>query len=204
MQKKTFTNLSVFILLLLAVGIKSQSLEEIPQDSINAEEMRIWVPMERVSSTLRVMIKDSKGQLVRKLVDQVYPVGYYNFYFDKKDDSGHYLEEGSYQVEVSAGQYKKSFPIKIAYRPGENGAYFYPHEDKPEIGLSVLSDSLSTTLLIETRRGMVLDTMFVDSMLNRGEYKIVWEPSEHIPNNYYIAVFEMGQFKHYIKFRLKR
>ncbi len=116
------------ILLIVAVVLLStfnpaaagQTLKEImtpPADSADRENLRIWVPVERGSRCrLTVDILDCNNQVVRHLVDLLAGRGYHNFYWDKKDDSGFFVDSGTYRYQIDDCGDKKSGQIKVAYR----------------------------------------------------------------------------------------
>ncbi|MCK4460769.1 MAG: hypothetical protein KAW46_03140, partial [candidate division Zixibacteria bacterium] len=67
-----------------------QSFGEIttpPFDTVDAERVRIWLPIERGGRCrVRINILDSLNHVVRRLVDRPLTSGYYNFYWNKKDN----------------------------------------------------------------------------------------------------------------------
>jgi flagellar hook assembly protein FlgD len=68
-----------------------------PADSAEAERVRIWVPIQRQSRCrLTIDILNDSNRVIRHLVDRLISEGYYNFYWDKKDDSGMIVKPGAY------------------------------------------------------------------------------------------------------------
>ena len=87
-----------------------------PADSADRENLRIWVPIERGSRCrLTVDILDCNNQVVRHLVNLLAGPGYHNFYWDKKDDSGVFVESGTYKYQIDDCGIKKRGQIKVAY-----------------------------------------------------------------------------------------
>ena len=115
--------------ILLIVGIVSlisirpvfteQTLKEImtpPDDSADRENLRIWVPIERGSRCrLTVDILDKNDQVIRHLVDFLAGPGYYNFYWDKKDDSGVFADSGNYRYLINDCGKEKRRQIRVTY-----------------------------------------------------------------------------------------
>ncbi len=112
----------VTALLLSAIqpAAAGQTLKEImtpPADSADRENLRIWVPVERGSRCrLTVDILDDSNKVVRHLVNLLAGRGYHNFYWDKKDDSGWFVDSGTYRYQIDDCGDKKSGQIKVAYR----------------------------------------------------------------------------------------
>ena len=115
------------ILLIVAVVLLStfnpatagQTLKEImtpPADSVDRESLRIWVPVERGSRCrLTVDILDDSSQVVRHLVNYLAGRGYHNFYWDKKDDSGVFVDSGTYKYQIDDCGNKKRGQIRVTY-----------------------------------------------------------------------------------------
>ncbi len=115
------------ILLLVAVVLLStfspvaagQTLKEImtpPADSADRENLRIWVPVERGSRCrLTVDILDDSNRVVRHLVNYLAGRGYHNYYWDKKDDSGAFVDSGSYTYLVDNCGKKKRGQIQVSF-----------------------------------------------------------------------------------------
>ena len=96
-----------------------QTLKEImtaPADSADRENLRIWVPVERRSKCkLTVDILDNDNQVIRHLVDILAGPGYYNFYWDKKTDSGAFVDSGAYRSQIDDCGKKKREQLQVSY-----------------------------------------------------------------------------------------
>ena len=110
---------SVTLLSTFNTVIAGQTLKEImtpPVDSVDRENLRIWVPVERRSKCrLTVDILGDSNQVIRHLVDFLAGPGYYNFYWDKKDDSGAFVDSGTYRCQIDDCGNKKISQIKVGY-----------------------------------------------------------------------------------------
>jgi len=111
--------ISVVLLSTFNTAFAGQTLKEImtpPADSADREKLRIWVPVERRSKCrLTVDILGDSNQVIRHLVDFLAWPGYHNFYWDKKDDSGAFVESATYRYQIDDCGNKKRGQIKVAY-----------------------------------------------------------------------------------------
>lgn len=183
-----------------------QTLKEIttpPADTIEKKNVRIWIPVERSSQCyLRINIINRKSQVIRHLVDLMAGPGYYNFYWDKKDDSGAFVEAGTYTY-VANNCGKKSY--------GEVKAEYNRAERKPNIKLKIMSftnvlntelfeDSVKLTIEWYDFRGRLVTTP-VDTMLLAGEYQFVFANSNHGRDKNVVILSEVpsGRYQEIIK-----
>lgn len=142
-----------------------QTLKEImtpPADSVDRENLRIWVPVERGSRCrMTVDILDDSNQVVRHLVNYLAGRGYHNYYWDKKDDSGAFADSGSYTYLVDncgkkkRGQIQVSFSgviIEVASALGFFAAEFQGDSMSLIIEQRSIKDSLVSTLTYKNLR----------------------------------------------------
>ncbi|RME32190.1 MAG: hypothetical protein D6800_00015, partial [Candidatus Zixiibacteriota bacterium] len=67
----------------------------LPLDSAEARQVRIWVPVaHRNPCAVTIAIMNRQGDTLRHFVTALMRRGYYNFYWDKKDDSGRFVSPG--------------------------------------------------------------------------------------------------------------
>lgn len=113
----------VFLFIFVPAAHSGQTMKEImtpPADSADLENLRIWVPVERKSSCrMTVDIMNSNGEVIRHLVDALVPPGYYNFYWDKRNDSGRYAFVGEYKYHIEDCVTKDSGKLVVDYKPEE-------------------------------------------------------------------------------------
>ena len=110
---------SALLLSAIQPAAAGQTLKEImtpPADSADRENLRIWVPVERGSRCrLTVDILDDSNKVVRHLVDLLAGRGYHNFYWDKRDDSGWFVDSGTYRYQIDDCGQKKQGEINVGY-----------------------------------------------------------------------------------------
>lgn len=176
-----------------------------PQDSAEAEAVRIWLPVER-SNHCRVTIEihDRKGDLVRSLLDQLLGPGYYNFYWDKKDDSGRYVTPGRYRYRVNNCGKHDGGILTARYHPDERRLIVHDnHRDSSgTVCYEILDDTVFASMVVYSLRGHVMDTLFVDSLLTRGEREVRWQPSRRVSPGLYRLEITAGAFVHRADLRL--
>lgn len=165
-----------------AQGPVSQNLQQLmspPNDTVDADNVRIWLPRER-RNTCRVTIDilDDSGTVVRHLLNETLPWGYFNFYWDKKDDSGRFVPEGDYRYTIDNCGTERKGQVKATYREGED--LFNVHQEVPGsrglIPFDILKDSVSVSMMVVSPSGRVVDTIAVDSVMNAGHYEVQWAP----------------------------
>ncbi|MEA2031743.1 MAG: FlgD immunoglobulin-like domain containing protein [candidate division Zixibacteria bacterium] len=189
---------SLFILVmgLLPTVLLSQTIDGLsirPPDSVEAERVRIWVPVEKTSRCrVRINIMDSTGDTVRHFVNFLPNPGYYNFYWDKKDDSGRRVPAGTYPYVIEdCGDHKRRREVIAKYSRWEEISTIVPPDSAHpfRIELELDEDSARCSLRYYTHREYQIDSLFVDSLLNKGKYQFNWNPSWKIrPGNYIIKL----------------
>ena len=111
--------ISVVLLTTFNPAAAGQTLKEImtpPADSADRENLRIWLPIERRSKCrLTVDIMDDSNHVVRHLVNYLAGRGYHNFYWDKKNDSGTFVDSGTYRYRIDDCGNKKRGQVKVVY-----------------------------------------------------------------------------------------
>lgn len=117
---KFFLTFSIILLSISKPATAGQTLIEImtpPVDSADRENLRIWVPIERGSRCrLKIDILDDSNQVVRHLVNLLAGPGYHNFFWDKKDDSGFFVDSGTYTYLVDDCGKKKSGEFEARFQ----------------------------------------------------------------------------------------
>ena len=176
------------VLLVLAQPLSAQeratqSLQDLlspPADTVDAENVRIWLPKER-KNTCRVTIDilNDSGEVVRHLLSELLHWGYYNFYWDKKDDSGRFVPEGEYRYTIDNCGTERKGHVKVTYRKGED--LFNVYQEVPDsrglIPFDILKDSTSVSMMVVSPSGRIVDTIAVDSLMNTGHYEVQWVPA---------------------------
>lgn len=159
-----------------------------PEDTLDAENLRIWLPVERVSSCrVRLDIRDDSGQVVRQMFDRVIRRGYYNFYWDKQDDSGRYVDEGEYTFIADLCGKERTGSLTVLFRPGETDCILLPESDSIRglIFFDILRDSAVVSLSVCNWLGKEVASPVKDSVFSTGRHKYRWQPEGRvIPSRY--------------------
>lgn len=171
-------------------------LSQIPSDSINAEQMKIWIPVKTYQTMVTVEITTNGRNIVRHLLRKTLPNGYYNIFWNKKDDSGRYVPEGTYLADIHAGPYRKQLPLKVRYRPGENACYYTVIQNERKVELEIVADSVLATLQFYDSRDRLAEIVFKDSLLTRGKHVLNWVPSDTVYPGKFTGSLLIGEYEH--------
>ncbi len=175
-----------------------------PADTLEAERVRIWVPIVRQSRCrVTIDILDDSSRVVRRLLNRLLGGGYYNFYWDKKDDAGGWVPEGQYTYVVTddCGPDRDGH-LTAWYREWERESRVIRPGDKwsPSFELELLRDSALVSVLIFNRRGHPVDSLVVDSLMSAGQHRFNWRPAGFFPRGLYTAEVRVGDFIHVVEF----
>ncbi len=186
--------------LMMAGHTFSQTLSGLsrpPQDSAEAERVRIWIPVER-DSKCRVDIKivDDSGRVVRHLLNYRPSRGYYNYYWDKRDDSGKRVPPGTYYSMVDNCGNIRRRPIEARYGEWEKASRIVlPDTARPFlVRFELLEDSADVSVRILSQRGHQVDSVFVDSIFNKGQHEIEWQPPPSFRHGNYMIEVTIGEY----------
>ena len=199
----------IFTILLIPRLSSAQSfhdLRQIPRDTLTAQQSKIWIPVEFKSCSVTVKILDNENNLIRNLVSQKLYQGYYNIYWDKKNDSGLFVTDTSYKIALIACDHRKIYPIEVTYQKGENAALITAGTDDktPALQVDFLIDSVIASLEIYNRRDILVDSIFSDSIYNNGLVTIPWNPSPRIPSGNYFYKLTLNGYAHWLPFKYNR
>lgn len=170
-----------------------------PLDTADAERIRIWVPVERSSKCrMDVDIYDDSGKVIRQLVDDLFGRGYYNFWWDKKDDSGNWVDEGIYAYVVNSCGIRRDGNLQIAYVKGERTSRLIPQERPVNntIDFELTEDSLRLTIDITNFLDEPIDRPIVDSIMTAGVHSFNWQPGSQIMPGRYKVRMKIGEFEY--------
>jgi len=204
-MKTTFLSLAFLLVMLCGSGngqTHAQSFKQLttpPADSADAERVRIWFEVDqRGSSRVRVNISEGNRRIIRHLAEVRLSKGYYNIYWDKKDDDGQFVRPGRYFYDLTIGPKQIRKTLTAEYIPGERECRLFVGEKKtrPSIRFDLLADSLPVSLEIQSRRGKQVLVPFTDSLMHTGRYEYVWEPAEGISYSQYIFRLQVKDFIH--------
>lgn len=196
--------LSITILYLVTgVTLSAQTVTGLstpPEDTADAERVRIWIPVEgSVKCRLDVSILNQSGKEVRHLINFLAAPGYYNFYWDKRDNSGNYVPPGNYPyvIEYCGGDTRKR-ELTVQYSKWEKAVEFVPLDTSKvfDISFKILDDSIPTSITICNRSGVPIDTLFLDSLLNKGDHQFEWIPDKTVRRGNYIIKAMFGDYQY--------
>ncbi len=178
-----------------------------PADSAEAERVRIWLPVERQSRCrVTIDILNDSNRVIRHLVDRLMSHGYYNFYWDKKDDSGRFVKTGEYAYLVNDCGQKSYGQVAAEFRKWEVASCVYPPEEmwSPKLRFELLEDSALVSIHVYNRRNRLVDSPIVDSLMNKGKYDFEWTPPETVTRGIYTLKLTIGDFTHSVEIRYRR
>jgi len=164
----------------------AQSFKELttpPFDTADAQNVRIWIPVERPNACqLTIRIFDSTGAVVRHLFDNLVGAGYYNFYWDKRDDTGAQVAPGRYKYAAENCGKKEEGAVMAAYSKWERlcrvvGA---ADGDSSAVDIEILADSASVSIYVYTIRDLLVDSVATDSIMYKGTHRFRWNSEEMI------------------------
>ena len=176
-------------------------------DSAEAERVRIWLPIERQSRCrVTIDILNDSNRVIRHLVDRLMSHGYYNFYWDKKDDSGRFVKTGEYAYLVNDCGQKSYGQVAAKFKKWEVASRVYPPEEtwSSKIRFELLEDSALVSIHLYNRRDRLVDSPVVDSLMNKGKYEFEWTPPETVTRGIYTLKLTIGDFTHSVEIRYRR
>lgn len=172
---------------------RSQSYEELivpPKDPEEAQRVRIWLDLRRESNCrVTVDIFDRRGRPLRHLMSRLMTAGYYNLYWDKKDDSGRYVDEGLYTVRIDDCGRGKYVSVEAVYRPWERWTSLEVIGDRkaPVFRLALERDSALVRLVITTVADDTMAVALADSTLSQGVHEIPFPTAKSLNNGTYLV-----------------
>jgi hypothetical protein len=180
---------AVVLLLILALAVSmvlagGRDLQTPPADPDEAERLRIWVPATKnTRCRMTIEIRDGRNQLVRELVNELISPGYYNYYWDKKDDSGHWADTGRYLAVADICGDKRYSDVYVEYVPGERALQTETvgGENRDTLVYRVAADSTPVQIGVYDLGGKVMAEAVVDTMLSAGEYRLSLQPEWVVP-----------------------
>lgn len=178
-------------------------LLKVPPDSAEAARVRIWLPLERnTKCRVRLNITDDSGQVVRHVIDHVLGPAYYNFYWDKRDDSGRWVPAGQYRWVAEDCRDTHEGTLNASYRLWEREARLVA-VDSAQPGRFILeldSGSVAVSLAVRNKRDRLVDSVFTDTTLDAGSHPVQWTPPPGYAGDFYLEA-DIGGFTHHLDFR---
>jgi flagellar hook assembly protein FlgD len=180
-----------------------EKLTRVPLDTLDARDTRVWMGLHLPSTCkTQVSILDSASRPCRLLINRLMSTGYYNAYWDKRDDSGRFVAPGRYMYVVTpvCGEvYKGS--LKVHYKKWEREVGMRSNPGSPP-SMTVTIDSAAApiNLLVYTWNGNLIDTICVDSVFACGSHPVEWKPKTNFPKGQYWMRLRVGEFETKEKF----
>jgi len=169
-----------------------------PFDSADAERVRIWLPIERGGRCrVQIEIRDDSNQVVRRLVDRGLSKGYYNIYWNKKDDCGRFVAPGNYKYSVDDCDRRTFGQLEAKFHRWELASRLEPADTAAAVyDLELLADSaVVSAVVLNPRRNAIAD-LFVDSLMNHGRHLLQWIPTRKGYTGRYLLRVEVGGYVH--------
>lgn len=204
MNNNNGLNIVLLIAILFFISVVNLSAQTVdglstpPEDAVDAERVRIWIPVETTGKCrLDITIFNKSGKPVRHLINFLAKPGYYNFYWDKKDNSDNFVPPGlyPYTIKYCGGKTRKR-ELTVQYSKWEKAVIFAPLDTSKvfDIGFKILEDSVPTSIFICYRKGNPLDTVLMDSLLDKGDYRFEWSPDKKIRRGNYMIKVILGNY----------
>ncbi|HKK21649.1 MAG TPA: FlgD immunoglobulin-like domain containing protein [candidate division Zixibacteria bacterium] len=202
-REVTRSSFIFLIVLFTAAFAVSKDFTQAPYDAAEAKRVRIWVPVDRNACQTSILICDSTGTLVRTFLRDHLRSGYYNYYWDKKDDSGEYVPAGRYACYVTTCGKKRTESLTAEYAEGELSCRVEPAESyiDPSFHLQVDQNHVSISVEVYNRRDSLIDTPFEDSLFNKGSYNFSWKPASSIRPGIYTFIVTIEDYSTVFKKR---
>ena len=193
--------LAAFFLFFFSLNLAAQTVDGLstpPEDTVDAERVRIWFPVETTGKCrLDITIFNKAGKEVRHLINFLAKPGYYNFYWDKKDNSDSFVQSGiyPYTIKYCGGKTRKR-ELTVQYSKWEKAVIFAPLDTSKvfDIVFKIIEDSVPTSIIICNRRGIPTDTVLLDSLLDKGDYQFEWAPERKIRRGNYMIKVILGDY----------
>jgi hypothetical protein len=181
---------------------QAENLLTPPEDTAEAARVRIWLPLERnTQCRVTLTIRDDSGQVVRQVLDHVLGPAYYNFYWDKRDDSGRWVPPGEYRWVAEDCRGTHEGTVVAVYQPWEREARFRAPDslDPGRFILKLDSGSVDVSLVVRNKRDILIDSLWTDTTLEAGRHPVDWTPPPGYAGDFYLEA-EIGGFTHRLDF----
>ncbi len=210
-QSANTVALSCLLLACLAVGSAGLSEDDDrvldllrpPADSAEAARVRIWLPLERnTKCRVRLNITNDSGRVVRHVLDHVLGPAYYNFYWDKRDDSGRWVPAGQYRWVAEDCRDTHEGTLVASYRLWEREARLVAVDSAQpgRFNLELDSGSVAVSLVVRNKRDRLVDSIITDTILDAGRHPVEWTPPPGYAGDFYLEA-DIGGFTHRLDFR---
>lgn len=170
-----------------------ERLSRPPHDSVQARDTRIWFgPQYQGKCRTQIEILDTTKTVVRHITDEMLGKGYYNLYWDKKDDSGRFVTRGLYYYRITSGCMPELLrKLWASYRPFERVVQLRVDTTDLDAAATIVVDTPAVRLSLDVfgLHGQLVDSLCPDTVLHAGSHRIVWRPSFHAAlGEYYLRM----------------
>lgn len=211
-MKRKITHTVLVIVALLALTEIGQAADTAwtnlttpPFDSADAKNCRIWYQVKH-SQPCRVSadILDKSGKPTRALFSKLLTAGYYNFYWDKRDDSGRFVEAGEYHYRIRDCGQIKTGKVIATFKKWELLSTLYPAKlDSTFVTVELLADSAVVSIVVFNKRGEKVARPIVDTLLNSGRHDLWWNNRSELNRGEYLLEIMVGDFVYHRKKRIR-
>ena len=169
-----------------------------PVDTSDIDNVRIWFsPSNQGSCRFKIWIADSSMAMTRHVIDKMLSHGYYNLYWDKRDDSGRLVPPGKYRYFVrSECGHDTQGKLIVTYKKWERALHFSvdSSSDTAAVFLQVDSARTKVSLRVTTLDSTQVGTLCRDSVFRIGTHRLVWMPKEQLARGEYIVWLNAGDY----------
>ncbi|MBI5267470.1 MAG: hypothetical protein HY851_09590 [candidate division Zixibacteria bacterium] len=175
-----------------------KKLSRPPADTIDAQNLRIWfAPRQDGNCRVRINVVDSAQTPRRQVLNKLLKQGYYNLYWDKRDDSGRLVEPGRYRYIATSGcGYRYEGKLTVSYRQWERALHLTPDTtgDSAVVVLQVDSSRIPVTMWVQTPDSVVVDTLCVSRAFPVGIHRLTWAPERQLALGEYVVRLTAGDY----------
>jgi hypothetical protein len=184
-----------------------KKLSRPPADTSDAQNLRIWFASRHEGNCrVKVSVVDNSQVPRRQVIDRLLKRGYYNLYWDKRDDSGRQVEPGRYRYIVwSVCAPQSEGTLIVSYRKGERALRLTSDttSDSAVVVLEVDSAKIEVTLRVLTPDSVEVGVLCSDSVFAIGKHRLVWAPKERLALGDYVVRLTAGDYVTEERVRLK-
>ena len=197
MQRILILTCTALLLAASSAAAAGRDLTSPPSDTAEARRVRIWLSVQQPTTRTRALltIRNDSNRVVRTLIDGLQSNGYFNYYWDKRDDSGLWVPPGSYHYDMSIAGSHQYGELEAVYLPGERECSVAPKEGSfpQSISFTLSRDSLPVTIRIRDFADRVLATPVYDSLFSAGEHRYDWKPGPGVLHGQYRLELKVGE-----------
>ncbi|HWR82570.1 MAG TPA: hypothetical protein VN285_04650 [Candidatus Deferrimicrobium sp.] len=198
-----FAALTALILFATAENCLAQTDITVPPlDSAEAARVRIWVPVSHQNGCrMTITILNDSGRVVRHLLDRLVSAGFFNYYWDKKDDTGGFVQAGEYTYLVDDCGTKRQGIVTAQFREWERDSrvQLLSQYGTVKVELELFRDSALVSLDVYNRRGNRVAGPIADSLMLHGRHELEWRPPKSALRGRYLLKLTVGDFAHTIE-----